>query len=132
MRMRWSVVAYVVMYRQTSGKSTQKALTFNPCKKLAKHSLNLDKLSCISCKCIKLASRSAMPSANSANAGSSASSGDASVFPRVGVCEERRELRDGGRSGVVGRAGGVCERVLDDERFCESSKFVGVFVDMSG
>lgn len=111
--------------RQTSGKSTQKALTFMPCKKLAKHSLNLDKLSCSNCKCIKLASRSAIPSASSAKAGSSGSSGEASMPPlRVGVCDERSELLEGGRNGVVGRGGG------EEKRFCESLKLVGVVVDI--
>ena len=70
---------------------------------------------------MKLASRSAIPSANSANTGSSASIGDVPVAPCVGVCAERREFRDGGRNGVVGRGGGVCERVLDEERLCVSS-----------
>lgn len=50
-----------------SGKSTQKAFIFNPYRKLAKLSLNRVRLSCISCKCIKLASRSAIESASSAN-----------------------------------------------------------------
>ncbi|TKA71963.1 hypothetical protein B0A49_09940, partial [Cryomyces minteri] len=58
-----------------SGKSTQNAFMFSPYKKPAKFSLKRDRLSCSSCKCMKLASRSAMLSDSSANAGSSASSG---------------------------------------------------------
>ena len=74
-----------------------------------------------------------MPSASSAKAGSRPSSGLTSLPPRVGVWDERNELRDGGRSGVVGRGGGVPERVLEDEgrkELEEPSKFVGVAADM--
>ena len=71
-----------------------------------------------------------MPSASSANADSSVSSGLASLGTCVGVCDERNELRDGGLSGVVGRGGGVPDLVLETERFRDSSKFVGVVVDM--
>ncbi len=53
-----------------SGKSTQKARTFNPYKKAAKLSPNRARLSCMSWRCMKLASRSAMLSASSANWGS--------------------------------------------------------------
>lgn len=56
----------------TSGKSTQNAFIFNPYKKLAKLSLNRVKLSCINCRCMKFASRSAIESASSANCGSRA------------------------------------------------------------
>ena len=88
-----------------------------PCRKLAKHSLNRDKLSCISWRCMKLASRSAMPSDSSAKAGSSASSGEPPVAsPREGVCEDRSDPLDGGRSGVAGRGGGVWPRDWDVER----------------
>ena len=59
----------------TSGKSTQKAFIFNPYRKLAKFSLNLDKLSCINWRCMKFASRSAIESESSANAGSKESKG---------------------------------------------------------
>ena len=69
---------------RTSGKSTQKAFMFIPYKKLAKLSLNLLKLSCINCRCIKLASRSAIESENSAKAGSSDSRENA-VGPVLGV-----------------------------------------------
>lgn len=41
--------------------------------------------------------------------------------------DERNEDRDGGRSGVVGRGGGLPLRVREDERICE---LVGV--DMAG
>ena len=55
---------------------------------------------------MKLASRSAMLSLNSAKAGSSDARGS-EVLPDSGpegvVCEARREVREGGRRGVVGR-----------------------------
>ena len=95
----------------TSGKSTQNAFMFRPYKKLAKLSLKRVKLSCISCRCIKLASRSAMESASSANCGSSA---------LIAGCEypallmlwpypwaSRSEERELGRRGVVGRDEGL-------------------------
>jgi hypothetical protein len=59
----------------TSGKSTQNALIFNPYKKLAKPSPKRLRLSCMSCKCMKFASKSAIESVSSANCASSASSG---------------------------------------------------------
>ncbi len=104
-----------MLHLLTSGKSTQKALTFNPYRKLAKHSLKRARLSCISCICMKLASRSAMLSDSSAKAGSKDEIGvDAAEYePCVGVREERSELRDGGRRGVVGSGGGVLVRVSD-------------------
>jgi hypothetical protein len=46
-----------------------------------------------------------MLSANSANAGSSAASGEMSLLP-AGGCGDRRDVRDEGRIGVVGREGG--------------------------
>lgn len=58
---------------------------FSPYKKLAKFSLNLDKLSCINCRCMKFASRSAIESDNSAKAGSSDSSGKAAEVLPPGV-----------------------------------------------
>lgn len=91
----------------TSGKSTQKAFMLRPYRNAAKLSLKRARLSCSSCRCIRLASRSAMPSASSANAGSSAASG-----APASCCE----AREGGRSGVVGREGG---RVREAERRCE-------------
>lgn len=45
---------------------------FMPYRKLAKLSLKRVKLSCISCRCMKLASKSAIESASSANCGSKA------------------------------------------------------------
>jgi hypothetical protein len=60
----------------TSGKSTQKAFIFRPYKKLAKLSPNRDKLSCMSCRCMKFASRSAILSESSAKAGSREDSGE--------------------------------------------------------
>ena len=62
---------------RTSGKSTQKAFMFIPYKKAAKLSLNLLRLSCINCTCMKLASRSAIESESSAKAGSRDSRGKA-------------------------------------------------------
>lgn len=120
--------------RRTSGKSTQNAFIFNPYKNPAKLSLNRARLSCISCTCIQFASKSAMASASSATAGSRASSGKTppapaaapppavagdrpptpplamprEVLPGVmgaGGCEARRDVREEGRSGVVGREG---------------------------
>ena len=91
---------------------------FMPYKKLAKLSLNRDKLSCMSCMCIKLASKSAIESLSSANAGSKASSGKAEVLtpkrPGVNVWLSRRLVRDEGRSGVEGRDGGL--RLAEVER----------------
>ena len=55
---------------------------------------------------MKLASRSAMLSLSSANAGSRAARGSEAVpdkGPDGVVCEARRDVREGGRGGVVGR-----------------------------
>ena len=101
--------------RPTSGKSTQKAFIFSPYKKLAKFSLNLARLSCINCKCIKFASKSAIESENSANSGSKTSRGTALEFPVLALPDSRRDDREEGRSGVVGRERGL--RVPDVERF---------------
>ena len=102
----------------TSGKSTQKAFIFIPYKKEAKLSLNLAKLSCMSCKCMKLASRSAIESLSSAKAGSRPSRGKADAcpprLPGVNVWLSRKDVREDGRSGVEGRDGGF--RVADVER----------------
>ena len=87
----------------TSGKSTQKAFIFNPYRKLEKDSVKRERLSCMSWKCIMLASRSAMASDSSAKAGSNALSGnDASVPPALRA-ESRNDEREEGRRGVVGR-----------------------------
>ena len=96
---------------QTSGKSTQNAFMFIPYKKLAKLSLNRDRLSCISCRCIKFASRSAIESDSSANAGSRNSKGNSEeVPPAVKLCPSRNDVRELERRGVVGRD----ERLLRD------------------
>lgn len=77
---------------------------FNPYRKLAKLSLNLAKLSCISWKCIMLASRSATASESSAKAGSNVFSGNEAASPCTLLrAESRNEERDEGRRGVVGR-----------------------------
>ena len=106
------------MESSTSGKSTQKAFMFIPYRKLAKLSLKRARLSCINCRCMKLASRSAIESLNSAKAGSSASSGKAELPPArlagVNVWLSRRDVLEEVRRGVEGRDGGL--RVADDER----------------
>ena len=80
----------------------------SPYSKLAKFSLNLDRLSCINCKCMRFASRSAIESENSAKAGSSESKGNAdeAAPPGVKVWLSRNEVRELGRRGVVGLEGG--------------------------
>lgn len=96
-----------------SGKSTQKAFMFSPYRKLAKLSLNRARLSCISWKCIMLASRSATASDSSAKAGSKAFRGNGSEPPStLRLAESRNEEREEGRRGVVGRD----VRVLELER----------------
>jgi hypothetical protein len=109
----------------TSGKSTQKAFIFIPYRKLAKLSLNRLRLSCINCKCMKLASRSAIESDNSANAGSRHSNGKAEV-PALGVNVwlSRRDVRELGRKGVEGREGGLL-RDADVEGFGLGTFMVG-------
>jgi len=98
---------------QTSGKSTQKAFMFIPYKKLAKLSLNRDRLSCINCRCIKFASRSAIESDSSAKAGSRDSRGNSKEMPpAVKPWPSRNDVRELERRGVVGRD----ERLL---RVCE-------------
>jgi len=98
-----------------SGKSTQKAFIFNPYKKLAKFSLNLAKLSCINCICMKLASKSAIESDSSAKAGSKDSKGASEAPATLDLPDSRREEREEGRRGVVGRERGL--RLPDVERF---------------
>jgi hypothetical protein len=97
-----------------SGKSTQNAFILRPYKKLAKFSLNLARLSCINWRCIKLASRSAIESASSANAGSNDSRGTPKAPPKLDLPESRREDREDGRRGVVGRE--VGRRFLEPDR----------------
>jgi formylglycine-generating enzyme required for sulfatase activity len=85
---------------------------FKPYRKLAKLSLNRDKLSCMSWKCIIFASRSATASDNSAKAGSKVLSGKEAASPCTLLrAESRNEERDEGRRGVVGR-----EREVDRAR----------------
>jgi hypothetical protein len=88
---------------------------FKPYKKLAKFSLNLAKLSCINCKCIKLASKSAIESDNSANAGSKASRGASDAPPMLAFPDSRKDDLDEGRKGVVGRERGL--RLPEFDRF---------------
>lgn len=73
------------------------------------------------------ASRSAMLSLSSAKAGSRDSSGRAEEWEEVrGVeFEARREVREGGRRGVVGREGGLL-RVREAERWAGVSIVMAV------
>lgn len=76
-----------------------------------------------------LASRSAMASLSSPNAGSRVLRGKSlppNAAPAVGVvCDARRLVRDGGRSGVVGRDGIAPDRLRecewDEARWCAST-----------
>ncbi len=106
--------AVCIAANDTSGKSTQKALMFMPYRKAPKFSLKRAKLSFSNCRCMKFASRSAMPSLSSANAGSRDVNGksapDVEAFPLGVVCDARRLVRDGGRSGVWGLDGRSLER----------------------
>lgn len=90
---------------------------FMPYKKLAKLSLKRLRLSCINCRCMKLASRSAIESDSSAKAGSRDSNGKAKE-PVLGVKVwlSRRDVRELGRRGVDGREGGLL-RDADVDRF---------------
>lgn len=76
---------------------------FSPYRKLAKDSVNRASDSCMSWKCIMLASKSARPSESSAKAGSNAFSGKDASFSAAPRADWRNEERDEGRSGVVGR-----------------------------
>lgn len=87
----------------TSGKSTQNAFMLRPYRKPANDSPKRARDSCISWKCIKLASRSAIESASSANACSKVLSGNGASCSVLALAESRKEERDEGRSGVVGR-----------------------------
>ena len=81
---------------------------FKPYRKLAKLSLNLDKLSCINWRCIKFASISAIESESSAKAGSNDSNGKLEEAPSAEYpWLSLREVRELGRKGVVGREGGL-------------------------
>lgn len=80
---------------------------FNPYKKDEKLLLNRLKLSCKSAKCMKFASKSAKLSFNSAKDGSKASSGRSDAPRKLALPDSRREDRDEGRRGVVGRERGL-------------------------
>jgi hypothetical protein len=80
---------------------------FSPYRKLAKFSLNLAKLSCINCKCIKFASRSAIESESSAKEGSKASRGTSDAPLMLALPDSRSDDREDGRRGVVGREMGL-------------------------
>jgi hypothetical protein len=97
---------------RTSGKSTQKAFMFIPYRNPAKLSENRARLSCISCNCRKFCSRSAMASLNSAKPSCKPSSAlpDAEAA-RPRWDESRKEEREDGRRGVVGRDRGDLLRV---------------------
>jgi hypothetical protein len=112
----------VMLVRFTSGKSTQNAFMFKPYKKLAKLSLNLAKLSCISCKCIKFASKSAIESESSANDGSKDSRGASDGPPMLDLPDSRKDDREEGRKGVVGRD--VGRRLLEPDRLVLLSRGV--------
>ena len=66
------------------------------------------------CICMKLASKSAIESDNSAKEGSKASRGSSEAPLREALPDSRREEREEGRRGVVGRESG--RRVPDVER----------------
>jgi hypothetical protein len=73
------------------------------------------------CKCMRLASRSAIESPSSANSGSYASSGVSSELDEAWrgldfLEDSRSEEREEGRKGVVGRERG--RRVLEEGRWC--------------
>lgn len=93
--------------------------------KLAKLSLKRARLSCMSWKCIMFASRSDMASDSSAKAGSKALRGNEGPPPVLALADSRKEERDEGRSGVVGRE----TLVRDVERFLSCDMvLVSVFV----
>jgi hypothetical protein len=95
---------------------------FKPYKKLAKLSLNLAKLSCINCKCMKLASKSAIESDNSAKAGSNDSRGASDAPMMLDLPDSRNDDREEGRKGVVGRD--VGRRLLEPDLFVLLSRGV--------
>lgn len=97
--------------------------------KLAKLSLKRARLSCMSWKCIMFASRSDMASDSSAKAGSKALRGNEGPPPVLALADSRKEERDEGRSGVVGRE----TLVRDVERFLSCDMIlVSVFVVVVG
>lgn len=82
-----------------------------------------ERLSCISWKCIMLASKSAIASDSSAKAGSKALRGKDASVPPAPRAESRNEDREEGRRGVVGRE----VRDLEFERLSPDR---GVWLDM--
>jgi hypothetical protein len=86
---------------------------FMPYRNAAKDSLKRARLSCMSWSCMKLDSRSAIASLSSAKSSCRSSSGVvvASRGPLTRWALSRREERDDGRRGVVGRERGDLERV---------------------
>lgn len=110
--------------RRTSGKSTQKAFMFMPYKNPAKLSLNRARLSCISCSCTKFCSKSAIASLSSANPSCRPSSALEVEALRERCALSRRELREDGRRGVVGRERGERERRRWERE--EGGSWVGV------
>ena len=67
------------------------------------------------CKCMKLASKSAVESDSSAKEGSNASRGTADAPLKDALPDSCREEREDGRRGVVGRESG--RRVADVDRW---------------
>ena len=95
---------------------------FRPYKKLAKLSLKRARLSCINCKCMKLASKSAIESDSSAKDGSSDSRGALDGPPTLDLPDSRKDEREEGRNGVVGRDVGL--RLLEPDRLALLSRGV--------
>jgi hypothetical protein len=108
-----------------SGKSTTNAFMLRPYKKLAKHSPNLLRLSCMSCRCMKLASRSAIESLSSANWGSRASRAKAGAIPLL--CDPRKDDLEEGLRGVVGRDTGERDRGRSGRRLREVDRGCSMF-----
>lgn len=108
-----------------SGKSTTNAFILRPYRKLAKLSPNLLRLSCISCRCMKLASRSAIESLSSANCGSRASRARAGTTPLL--CDPRNDDLEEGRRGVVGRDTGERDRGRTGRRLREAERGCSMF-----
>lgn len=95
---------------------------FRPYKKLAKLSLKRARLSCIHCKCMKLASKSAIESDSSAKDGSNDSRGAWDGPPMLDLPDSRKDEREDGRNGVVGRDVGL--RLLEPDRLVLLSRGV--------
>lgn len=105
-------------------KSMQNAFIFSPYRKLAKLSLNLDRLSCMICISPISASSVAIASESSAKAGSSTFRGNKSSVEDFPCCEPREDRR----RGVAGRELG---RELEDFTFfpVEMENWTGVVVE---